>query len=40
LLWTTNLQTPLSNWMIYEGGPVSPVTITNTNSGAFFLLKQ
>jgi hypothetical protein len=40
LLWTTNLQTPLSNWMIYEGGPVSPLTITNTNSGAFFLLKQ
>jgi len=40
LLWTTNLHTPLSNWMIYEGGPVSPVTITDTNSGAFFLLKQ
>jgi hypothetical protein len=40
LLWTTNLQTPLSDWMIYEGGPVSPVTVTNTNSGAFFRLKQ
>jgi hypothetical protein len=40
LLWTTNLQTPLSNWMIYEGRPISPVTITNTNSEAFFLLKQ
>jgi fibronectin-binding autotransporter adhesin len=40
LLWTTNLQTPLSNWMIYQASPTSPVTITTTNSGAFFRLKQ
>jgi hypothetical protein len=40
LLWTTNLQTPLSNWMIYQANPTSPVTITTTNSGAFFRLKQ
>jgi hypothetical protein len=40
LLWTTNLQTPLSDWMIYQAGPVSPVTIHSTNSSAFFRLKQ
>jgi hypothetical protein len=40
LLWTTNVQTPPSNWMIYQAAPVSPVSITITNSSSFFLLKQ
>jgi len=40
LLWSTNLEAPVNTWLLYQTGPVSPVTITITNSSAFFLLKQ
>lgn len=40
LLWTTNLQTPLGEWRLYESGPISPVTLTNANPSAFFRLIQ
>lgn len=40
LLWSTNVEAPVGNWMIYQAAPASPITISMTNSSAFFILKQ